>query len=146
MGCCSAIKKNELMLFAATWMDLERVPYRVKQVREGKIAYDIPYMWNLIRNDTNELFKNRNRLIALENELMAAKKEGWGEGIIREFGMDMYTLVYLKWVTNNIVSYSSGNSAQCYVEAWMTGESGGECIHVYVRLNPFAVHLKLQYC
>ena len=45
-------------------------------------------MWNLIRNDTNELFKNRNRLIALENELMAAKKEGWGEGIIREFGMD----------------------------------------------------------
>ena len=53
-------------------------------------------MWNLIRNDTNELFKNRNRLIALENELMAAKKEGWGEGIIREFGMDMYTLLYLK--------------------------------------------------
>ena len=66
-------------------------------------VYDIPYTWNLIRNDTNELFKNRNRLIALENELMAAKKEGWGEGIIREFGMDMYTLVYLKWVTNNIV-------------------------------------------
>ena len=23
-----------------------------------------------------------------------------GEGIVREFGMDMYTLLYLKWVTN----------------------------------------------
>ena len=23
--------------------------------REGEITYDIPYMWNLKRNDTNEL-------------------------------------------------------------------------------------------
>ena len=23
-----------------------------------------------------------------------------GEGIIREFGKDMHTLVYLKWITN----------------------------------------------
>ena len=23
--------------------------------REGKILYDIPYMWNIKRNDTNEL-------------------------------------------------------------------------------------------
>ena len=23
-----------------------------------------------------------------------------GEGIVREFGMDMYTLLYLKWITN----------------------------------------------
>ena len=26
--------------------------------------------------------------------------EGWGrEGIVREFGMDMDTLLYLKWIT-----------------------------------------------
>ena len=25
--------------------------------------------------------------------------EGWWEGIVREFGMDMYTLLYLKWIT-----------------------------------------------
>ena len=31
--------------------------------------------------------------------------------------------------------------------AWMGGEFGGECIHVYVWLSPFAVHLKLsQHC
>ena len=23
-----------------------------------------------------------------------------GEGIVKEFGMDMYTLLYLKWITN----------------------------------------------
>ena len=43
--------------------------------------------------------------------------------------------------------YSTGNSAQCYVAAWMGGESGGEWIHVYVWLSRFAVRLKLsQHC
>ena len=56
----SAIKKNEIMLFVATWMDLEKVPYWVKWVREGKISYDIPYRWNLKRNETNELTKQRD--------------------------------------------------------------------------------------
>lgn len=32
----------------------------------------------------------------------------------------------------------------CYVAAGMGGESGGEWIHAYVRLNPFAVNLKLS--
>ena len=31
---------------------------------------------------------------------MVPRGEGWGEGIVREFGMDMYTLLYLKWITN----------------------------------------------
>ena len=28
---------------------------RTKSDREGEISYDIPYMWNLKRNNTNEL-------------------------------------------------------------------------------------------
>ena len=44
-------------------------------------------------------------------------------------------------------TYSTGNSAQCYVAAWMGGEFGGEWIHVYVWLSPFAGHPKLsQHC
>ena len=31
---------------------------------------------------------------------MVAEGEGWREGTVREFGMDMYTLLYLKWITN----------------------------------------------
>ena len=34
-----------------------------------------------------------------------------GEGTVREFGMDRYTLLYLKWVTNKGLLYSTGNSA-----------------------------------
>ena len=70
-----------------------------------------------------------------------------GGEIIEEFGMDMYTLLCLKWIINKDLRYSTGNFAQCYVAAWMGGESGGERIHVYVWLSPFAIHLKLsQHC
>ena len=37
-------------------------------------------------------------------------------------GMDMYTLLYLKWITNKDLLYSTWNSAQCYMAAWMGGE------------------------
>ena len=79
--------------------------------------------------------------------VMGGGGEGWREGIVRECGIDMYTLLYLKRITNKDLLYSTRHSAQCYAAAWMGGESGGERIHVYVWLSPFAVHLKLsQHC
>ena len=65
------------------------------------------------------------------------------EGTVREFGMDMYTLLHLKWITNEDLLHSTENPVQCYAAAWVGGESRGEWIHVYVWLSPFAVHLKL---
>ena len=65
----------------------------------------------------------------------------------QRFGMHMYTLLYLKWITNKILLYSTGNSAQCYIATWMGTEFGEEWTHVHVWLSPFAVHLKLsQHC
>ena len=67
--------------------------------------------------------------------------------IVRESGMDMYTLLCLIWVTNKDLLYSTENSAQCYVAALMGGEFGGKWTYVYVWLRPFAVLLKLsQHC
>ena len=64
----------------------------------------------------------------------------------RKYGC-LHTLLYLKWVANKDLLYSTWNSAQCYVATWMGGEFGGEWIHVYVWLSPFVVHLKLlQHC
>ena len=54
------------------------------------------YKWTYLQN----LFTKR--LTDLENEFMVARVEDGGkigEGIVREFGMDMYTLLYLKWIT-----------------------------------------------
>ena len=58
------------MPFAAMWMDLEIVILSEVSQTEGEISYDTPYMWNLKRNDTSELTKQRET--DLENELMVA--------------------------------------------------------------------------
>ena len=53
----SAIKKNGIMPFAATWMDLEIITLsKVSQTQKHKY-HDIAYMQNLKKkkNDTNEL-------------------------------------------------------------------------------------------
>ena len=39
----------------------------------------------------------------LENELMVTRREGWREGIVREFGVDMYILLYLKQKTSKVL-------------------------------------------
>ena len=42
--------------------------------------------------------------------------------IVGEFEINMYTLLHLQRITNKDLLYSTGNSAQCYVAAWMGGE------------------------
>ena len=74
----------------------------------------------------------RNRLTDLSERLIVAVAEGLGEGTARESGMDMYTLLYLKWITNKDLLYSKENTAQCQVAAWMGEEFGGDWIHVYI--------------
>ena len=54
-----------------------------------------------------------------------------GQGRVREFGMDMYILIHFKWITNKDPLYSTRNSAQCYVAAWMGGELG-ENVYMYM--------------
>ena len=43
-GILFSHKKNEIMPFTATWMDLEII---ILIERERQIPYDITYMWNL---------------------------------------------------------------------------------------------------
>ena len=102
----SAFKKNETMQSAGTRMDLE---YHVEcsQSDRGEIPYDIPYTRSLKINDTNELTKQR--LTDSENELTVG---GGEEGIGGDFGTDMYTLLYLKWISIKDLLYGTGNSAQ----------------------------------
>ena len=91
----------------------------------------------IYRDDTNELTK-QNQTHRL-GDLMVAGGEGWGKGYL---GMDTYTLLYLKRITNTDLLCSTGHSAQCYVAAWMGGEFGGERKDVCVWVSRSAVHLK----
>ena len=90
-------------------------------------------------------FTKQKETHSLREPTYVAEVKNEGDRI--EFEFNMYTLLYLKLITNKYLLYSTGNSVQCYRAAWMGGEFGGECIHIHVRLNPFAVHLKLwQHC
>ena len=67
----SAIKKNAVMPFAASWRDPEIII--LNQVRQRQISYDITYKWNL-KNDSNELiYKTEIRRTDTENKLMGTK-------------------------------------------------------------------------
>ena len=51
MESYTAIKKNEILPFVTTWMELEGIMLR--EIREREIAYDFINMWNS-RYKTNE--------------------------------------------------------------------------------------------
>ena len=67
-------------------------------------------MWNRKRKDANEF--------------MVAGRKDVGEGTVKEFGMDMYTLLYLKRITNKDLLYSTWNSAQHYAAVLPDGSLG----------------------
>ena len=52
------------------------------------------------------------------------------KGIVREFGLDLYTLLYLKWIANKGLLYSTCGSAQCHVAVWRGGVFRGEWMYV----------------
>ena len=54
-----------------------------------------------------------------------------GEGIVGEFGVSMYTLLYLKQIISKDL-HSSGNSVQCYVAPCIEGSLGENgYMHIY---------------
>ena len=57
----SAIKKNKIMPFAATWMKLKTlILSEIKSERERKIPYDIIYVWYLIYSTKEPFHRKEN--------------------------------------------------------------------------------------
>ena len=46
------------------------------------------------------LFTKQKLTYRLENEFMIMRVRKEGKGTVTEFGINMYTLLYLKWVNN----------------------------------------------
>ena len=57
----------------------------------------------------------------------------------------MYTLLYSKWITSKYLLFSTGNSAQCYVPAWMgAGFWERMCVCVCVCVSCIVVSNSLR--
>ena len=75
-----------------------------KAERERQTSYNITYIWESSKNDTNEpIYKTDSQKIVAC--LMVTKRES-GEGINR------YTLLYIKQIYNKDLLYKTGNYIQ----------------------------------
>ena len=120
----SFIKKNRIISFAATWMDLEIVILSEVRQRKTNIIYAL-YVESK-KNCTNELYlQNRSRVTDVENKVMVACIGGGkGKGAINsETEIDRYTPLYVKQITNKYLLYSTGNSIQYSIMTYMGTES-----------------------
>ena len=64
-----------------------------------------------MENQQGPAVQHRELCSILCNNLMVTRGK-MGEEIVREFGMDMDTLLYLTWRTSKDLLSSTGNSAQ----------------------------------
>ena len=102
----SVIKKNEIISFATTLMDLDiiilnkerKTPFNLYV--ESKIWHKLTYLWN------------RNRLTDIENRIVVAKEEGNGGEIDWEFGISRCKLLYIERINSKVLLYSTGNYIQ----------------------------------
>ena len=96
----TAIKKNEIMPFVATWMDLEIIIVSEINQRKTNIPYHL-YIASKKMIQLN-LFTKQKQTQSLRMEPLVTSEEGSGVGRDWEFGSNMYTL-YLKYITNKDV-------------------------------------------
>ena len=62
---------------------------------------------------------------------MVTRGEGWERETDWEFGMDRYTLLYFKWITNQDLLYSTGNSAQYHQPKWEKNLKKNRYMYMY---------------
>ena len=134
----SVIRKDETMPFAATWMHLEIVLLSEVSQRRGNT------IWHPLYGESKKMIQvilQNRRLTDFENDLMVAGGRK-GKASLGWICTHVHTVLYLKWITNKDLLYSTWNFAQSYVPAWMRGSLGE---NVYMDgWDLSAVHLKLS--
>ena len=85
----------------------------VSEVSQKETTYDIIYMW-ILKYGTNEpiYLQNRTKLTDMEKRLVVAKGEWGGSDMDLEFDISICKLLYLEWISNKILLYSTGNYIQ----------------------------------
>ena len=89
------LKKNKIMPFAVTWMDLEIVILSKLSQTEKDKYHMISLICGILKNGTNEPIYKTEIFTDVEKLLTVTKGERRG-GINWEIGSDIYTLLYIK--------------------------------------------------
>ena len=96
--------KKKIMSFAATWMDLEIIilTNKVRKRKTNTIRYHLYMEYKIWHQRT--FLQNRNRLTGIENRFVVAKVR---VEIDYEFGVSRGKLLYVGWINNKTVLYST---------------------------------------
>ena len=128
------------MLFAAMWMGLQSVLLSEGSQRSRNI------IWHPLYVESKKKWYKWTYKIEADSQTLRMRLwgwgwgESWGEGIVKEFGMVLYTLLYLKWITNkDLLNIVHGTLISVM---WQPGWEGS--LEENVWLSPFSIHLKLS--
>ena len=91
----SAIKKNKIMPFAATWLEPETLE------RERQTPYDIAFSWNLTYGAHEPFHRKETR--GHGEQTCGGQEGGGGSGMDWEFGVNGCTLLPLEWISKEIL-------------------------------------------
>ena len=99
------VKKNELMPFAATWMQLEVLILSEVSQKE-KVKYHMISLFVKSKTWHKRTYsQNGNRLTDMENRLVVAKEKQGGSGMDWKFGVSRCKLIHLEWMGNGVLLY-----------------------------------------
>ena len=90
-------KKNKIMPFAATWMQLEILILREVSQKE-KDKYHITYMWNLKYGTDEPIYRKETH-----------ERGEHIYGMECKFAVSRCKLSHLEWISNEILLNSTGN-------------------------------------
>ena len=80
------------------------------------------------------LFTKQKQTHRSRNEIYGYQREMWGEVINQDVGINTYTLLYIKQMTNKDLLYNTGNYTQYSVITYM-GKNLKKNGYMYIYIN-----------
>ena len=115
----SAIKRNEIVSLAETWMDLETVIQSEVSQKEKNKYHILTHICGIQKNGTDELPCKAEIETQMQRTNLWIPRGKGEDGMNWEIGIDIYTPLRIKQITNENLLYSTGNSTQCSVITYM---------------------------
>ena len=106
----SAITKNKIRSFAETWMNLETVMQSEVSQKEKNKYHILTHICIQMNRFAGQKLRHRCREQTYGHQGRKVAGGGFRGGVMnQEIGIDIYTLICIKWITNKNLLYKKIN-------------------------------------